>query len=237
MQPQHSHRDSPSKPNTTIGAPDAVLRQPPASSCSFCPINSSFGGYFFPRNENKLCTHPRRPQRRIQTNSRWQAESCVNTTERLSCAHRLLEHAPKLQRSPAALHLFLNLALVGLFKPTCPAVPGDARGTAHQRSQLASKQLHEPGAPSASRGDGLHFPGAAAHGGEKKKRRKNERKCNKSFDHRIFLHLQPTALTRSLSRFAFLQKLLVLNHLTPEQREESPGPTCSRESRPVSVGK
>lgn len=137
MRPQHSHRDSPSKPNTTIGAPDAVLRQPPASSCSFCPINSSFGGYFFPRNENKLCTHPRRPQRRIQTNSRSQAESCVNTTERLSCAHRLLEHVPKPQRLPAALDLFLNLALVGLCsnqparqcpgKPTCQQAAPRAR--------------------------------------------------------------------------------------------------------------
>lgn len=129
-----------------------MLRQPPASSCSFCPINSSFGGYFFPRNENKLCTHPRRPQRRIQTNSRWQAESCVNTTERLSCAHRLLEHAPKLQRSPAALHLFLNLALVGLCsnQPArqCPGMQGaphtrEAHLPASSSTSPALPQHHE----------------------------------------------------------------------------------------------
>lgn len=173
-----------------------MLRQPPASSCSFCPINSSFGGYFFPRNENKLCTHPRRPQRRIQTNSRWQAESCVNTTERLSCAHRLLEHAPKLQRSPAALHLFLNLALVGL----CSNQPArqclGMQGAPHTReAHLPASSSTSPVAPLSITRRWPAFPWCSCSWTEKKKRRKNERKCNKSFDQRIFLHLQPTALT------------------------------------------
>lgn len=226
-----SHWESLSKPNTTSGAPDAVLRQPLTSSCCSYKINSIVLWFVIFLGMKIILAQIYRDHNAISKQTLCLlARSFVNTTKRAElCTQFAGTHVEVTAIAWSTPSIFKPGSLQAAVKPSRPAAPRVARGIfsicttrrpvcqpAAPGNPAALLRALPAGAPmgictrhSARASPGLpQCMGAIlSFHGRKKKRgvvMVVERKHDKSFGQRIFFRIQPTIF--------MVPKLLAPNH-------------------------